>query len=246
MKKLTAILTAAVMMFSASVTAYADTVKMTPILGCDCYKEGTLTITISNSLPNLLGVHLSIRYDHTKLRFKEDKTEIGHGNANDDGTTLEWSTLIGADGQEIDYDTPLTTLTFDTLDYLNRSDGPYIEIGVVEAYDNDMKDVDFAANGRVIFSSSGIGGYVGDIDRDGAYTASDALEILRLSMQDDWLDILTEFIADSDHDHHVTANDALQTLRYSIGMPDETGHMEHPCYTDAIAGSKLSTGESLL
>ncbi len=245
MKKLTAIFIAVIMLFTASVTAYADTVKMTPISGCDCYKGGTLTITISNSLPNLLGVHLSIRYDHTKLRFKEDKTEIGHGNANDDGKTLEWSTLIGADGQEIDYDTPLTTLTFDTLDYLNRSDGPYIEIGVVEAYDNDMKDVDFAANGRVIFYSSGIGGYVGDIDRDGAYTAGDALEILRLSMQDDWLDILTEFIADCDQDTKVTANDALQVLRCSIGMSDETGDIGSPCYTNSTTTSKLSTGEPL-
>ena len=60
----------------------------------------------------------------------------------------------------------------------------------------------------------------GDVDKDGAITANDALMILRQSIGMENFDAELIKLGDTDEDGYITANDALAVLRYSIGMQD--------------------------
>ena len=61
-------------------------------------------------------------------------------------------------------------------------------------------------------------GLLGDVNKDDSVNATDALNILRVSIGLDKLDAAGEKLADIDADNTITANDALAVLRYSVGM----------------------------
>ena len=59
---------------------------------------------------------------------------------------------------------------------------------------------------------------LGDIDGDGMTTSNDALEILRMSIDNNYAKDDVKTIADVDGDGTVTANDTLEVLRNSVGI----------------------------
>lgn len=223
MKKLLAILTSACMLFASSFTSLAATAeKLSPIPCPGGFAGGTLSIEISAQFENLSGVHLTFKYDHSKLRYTGQETAIGHGDAAEDDETLEWSTMLAPEGQKVSRGDVIATLNFDIISEMTNGE-KYIEFGVAEAYDANMEDLDFYKNGHLTLKSETTLGIMGDHDKDGFVTSSDALSILRASISDpDAMDTITKELSDCNMDSIIDSSDALDALRYSTELPTES------------------------
>lgn len=65
-------------------------------------------------------------------------------------------------------------------------------------------------------------GDYGNIDGDDKITSSDALKILRASVNLETLSDSEKYLADVDGDRKITSNDSLEVLRYSVGLPAQS------------------------
>lgn len=221
MKKLTAAILAMSLLASLSLTANAatknDDVTLTPLKGIDCCKGCVFSVAVSTELDNLCGVHLRFGYDQSKLKFAGADTSIGHGEANDKNGILEWSTMLNAKGQPLEYQDTIAVINFELLDDVSELDD-YISFGVVEAFDSGLKDVDFFNNSCFMLDSAGSLPDIGDVTRDSVIDADDALFILRSSAQLEPLTWVTKTAADVNSDKAVDSNDAILVLRHSVGI----------------------------
>lgn len=90
---------------------------------------------------------------------------------------------------------------------------------------------------------------IGDIDLDDSITASDALQVLRYSVDlDEYTPELKE-LADVDSDGDITAADALEILRYSVGLDaaDSIGQpVESENDTDTSSDTETPTRKKTL
>ena len=223
MKKIIAALSAAAILALSPVSVSAqkikkyDDVEMKQFECVDCFKDGTLTISISAELPNVSGVHLRLDYDNSKLKFVSHETKIGHGELKEHGATLEWSSLMNAQGQKLVYFDTIADFTFEILEDIESTD-KCISVGVVEAYNSDMKDIDFLSHTALNVGASGTYGNVGDANKDGAIDSTDALVVLRASASTEKVETVFSYLADINRDNVVDSTDALIILRHSVGL----------------------------
>ena len=220
MKKLSAVIAAACVMAASALPAFADAAVETYPVACpEGFKGGSLTAAVYADIPDLSGVHLTFKYDRSKLRYKAQTTSIGHGDATDNGTTLEWNSVLDPEGQKVTYSDKIVTIEFEVIGELEKN-GKYIEVGCTEAYDGDMNDIDFLGSSKYTIKFAGTTGYKGDVDKDGAVTTSDALTILRTSMLGaDSLGAEDKLLYDCNEDTFIDAADALDALRFSAELP---------------------------
>ena len=229
MKRFLVMLTAVCMSCCSALTSFAATAETTTPIACPAgFTGGTLSVRISADIEDLSGIHLTFKYDRSKLRYTDQKTAIGHGDAVEDSETLEWSSMLSPDGQKVTYSDNIATLNFDVISELSDNE-KYIEVGIAEAYDSNMKDVDFTKTGLINITFTGDIGIAGDLDKDGVVTSNDALTILRTSIGDTAsLDSTEKKLYDCNNDSSIDSTDALEALRFSVDLPTSSNTIGKP------------------
>lgn len=122
------------------------------------------------------------------------------------GSAITPKVTVKCDGVDVDVDS-----TF-TVKYENNKEAGTAKVTLTPkstAPYTESRSVEF----KIVNTNRGI---IGDVDGDGTVTSSDALKILRISLDLEKAEDMS--ITDVDNDGKVTSGDALQVLRYSIGM----------------------------
>ena len=194
----------------------ADTGSLT-LKSCDEYLAGT-TVVITQKIPlsDLSGVHLSLDYDHSALKLDEITTNFGRASQSETSNSLDWSTLLSSDGVKLGSDDVIASFKFEVLKDIDSSKA-FMKMQVVDAFDHNTNDVKYFSKGKIIVDND-FAGKIGDIDDDGVITASDALSILRSSVDLYDLSAIQFLLADINNDKSIDASDALSVLRYSVGL----------------------------
>lgn len=234
MKKIIAALSAAALIAVSAVSVSAqetkkfDDVEMKQFGCVESYKDGTLSISISAELPNVSSVHLRLDYDKTKLKYVSSETKIGHGDCKDYDGSLEWSTLLDPQGQKLSYFDYIAHFNFEVIGNIDDEE-KCMSVGVVEAYDSNMNDIDFLPSACFELGSSGSLGIIGDVNIDNSIDSNDALAVLRQSASSEDPDTLFRYFADVNHDLVIDSTDALIILRHSVGMKTSEANVGSPC-----------------
>lgn len=234
MKKIIAALSAAALLAVSSVPVSAqetkkyDDVEMKQFGCVESYKDGTLSIGVSAQLPDVSGIHLRLDYDKTKLKFVSSETKIGHGDCKDHDGSLEWSTLLDPQGQKLSYFDYVVYFNFDVIGNI-ADEEKCMSVGVVEAYDSNMKDIDFLPKACFELGSSGSLGDIGDVNTDNSIDSTDALVVLRQSASSEEPERVFRYLADVNHDLVIDSTDALIILRHSVGMKSSDANVGSPC-----------------
>ena len=183
-------------------------------------KGDTVEVCVSvGNTKKTSGIHLVFTFDSSCLKYNSYTASEGKALViNDDTNELSWSTLFNAKGTDFDTKREIITFNFTALSDISLDD-KRMTYYVKEFFDVDMNDL-MQTSITVLSKTNGetvIGKLYGDANGDGKISTSDALVILRHSINIAQIDAGRLDLCDVNGDGKITANDSMQITRYSIG-----------------------------
>ncbi|MEE3450863.1 MAG: dockerin type I repeat-containing protein [Acutalibacteraceae bacterium] len=183
-------------------------------------KGDTVEISVSvGGVKKASGVHLVFTFDNSCLKYNSYTSSEGKALViNDADYELSWSTLFNAKGTDFDTKKEIITFNFTALSDISLDDKK-MTYYIKEFFDVNMTDLPQTAV-SVVSKTNGEtvkGKLWGDANGDDKISTSDALVILRHSINITQIDENRINICDVNNDGKITANDSMQITRYSIG-----------------------------
>ena len=183
-------------------------------------KGDTVEVCVSlGGVKKVGGIHLVYTFDSTCLHYNSYTASEGKALViNDDTNELSWSTLFNAKGTDFDTTKEIITFNFTALSDISIDDKK-MTYYVKEFFNADMNDLPQTSI-TVLSKTNGetvIGKLYGDANGDGKISTSDALVILRHSINIAQIDESRIGLCDVNGDGKITANDSMQITRYAIG-----------------------------